>query len=310
MSKLLAVLAALFLPLVCAQKAAPAKPALDKAAIEQFARYLYLWPAEISVSVSDPRPSGLSNLLAITVTASARGITEPHNFHISPDGKRIFEAPVYTIESPFADQLSKLKTDLSPSQGTPGAPVVMVLFSDFQCPYCGELQKTLSANLLKSYPSQVRIYFKDFPLDALHPWARPASIAGRCVFRQEPAAFWDYHDWIFGKQASIKPDTLRNEIITWAQGKGLDTMQLGRCMDTKATEKEVEKTIAEGRELQLQSTPTLFVNGRPLPGATPWPTLKAVIDFEIERQKRTGEGGEKCCELRLSPLPAKPTEKK
>ncbi len=313
MSKFPAAFAALMLPVLLAQKpAAPVKSAaapvqsFDKAAIEQFARYLFLWSPEIGVSVSDPRPSSIVGLFDVIVTASARGISEPHTFRISADGKRIFEAPIYPISNPFEEQLSKLKTDLTPSQGTPGAPVVMVLFSDFQCSYCRELQKVLHANLLKTYPKEVRLYFKDYPLDAIHPWARNAAIAGRCVYRQDPQTFWAFHDWIFDKQQELNPDNLRNQIMSWAGGKNLDTLQLGRCYDNRATEKEIEKSIAEGRELQLQSTPTLYINGRALPGAYPWQQLKTVIDFELERVKKTGAGGENCCELRLSPLPVAP----
>ena len=126
MSKFPAALAALFLPVLLAQPpaapkaaAAKAKP-LDKVAIEQFVRYLFLWPADIGVAVSDARPSTLPGLLEVTVTASARGISEPHIFRMSPDGTQIFEATVYPIDNPFREQLSKIKTDLSPSEGTPG----------------------------------------------------------------------------------------------------------------------------------------------------------------------------------------------
>ena len=77
----------------------------------------------------------------------------------------------------------------------------------------------LRENLLKTYPKEVRLYFKDFPIDQIHPWARPAAIAGRCVFRQNPQAFWDYHDWIFDKQAEITPENLRAKVMEWAAAK-------------------------------------------------------------------------------------------
>ena len=82
------------------------------------------------------------------------------------------------------DDLDKLKTEFQPSLGTPGAPVVLVAFSDFECPHCKDEATMLRQNLLSAYPTQVRLYFKDFPLEAIHPWAKTAAIAGRCVFRQ------------------------------------------------------------------------------------------------------------------------------
>lgn len=288
-----------------ALSAVAAPPTVDKNAVEQFARYFYVWGPNITVAVSDSRPSPVPGMLEVTVSASANGITEPHTFQVTPDGQRIFEATIYGIANPFAEQLQKLKTDLSPSEGTAGAPVVMVLFSDFQCSYCRQLAKTLQENLLKSYPNEVRLYFKDFPLDEIHPWSRSAAIAGRCVFRQDPQSFWAFHDWIFDKQGDITTDNVRNQVMAWAGVKGLDTLQLGRCYDGRATERDVDRTVAEGKDLQIHSTPTLFINGRPIPGVMPWQNLKLVIDFELDHQKKTGAGGEKCCEIRVSPLPSK-----
>jgi protein-disulfide isomerase len=242
----------------------------------------------------------------VKVTASAGAISQDEIFYVSQDGKKMFRGNVFDIEkNPFADELAKLKTDMQPSQGTPGAPVVMVIFSDFQCGFCKQTAKTLQENLLKAYPNEIRAYFKDFPLDAIHPWARPAAIAGRCVFRQNARSFWDYHDWIFDKQETITPDNLRAKVLEWAATKNLDTMQLGRCLDGKSTEPEVDASVAEAKALRLDSTPTLFVNGRRLPGSIPWPTLKQIIDFELDYQKKNANAGEKCCELRLSPVPVK-----
>jgi protein-disulfide isomerase len=162
----------------------------------------------------------------------------------------------------------------------------------------------LRANLVSAYPKQVRAYFKDFPLDQIHPWARPAAIAGRCVFKQNPSAFWDYHDWIYDHQSEITAENLRAKVLEFAQGKEIDALQLGRCMDTKATEAEVNKSVAESRELHINSTPTLFVNGRRIPSQIAWPDLRMIIDQEIEYQKTAKNAGEDCgCAITL-PAPA------
>ncbi len=112
---------------------------------------------------------------------------------------------VYDVgQNPFKDDLDKLKTDLSPSFGTAGAPVVLVVFSDFECPNCKEEAEDPAAKPAQPlFPRQVRVYFKDFPLEQIHPWAKAAAIAGRCVFRQSPAEFWKYHDWIYEHQSEI-----------------------------------------------------------------------------------------------------------
>jgi protein-disulfide isomerase len=217
----------------------------------------------------------------------------------------VLKAAVFDIaQNPFKPELDKLKTEFQPSMGTPGAPVVLVVFTDFECPFCKEEAKMLRQNLLSAYPKQVRLYFKDFPLEAIHPWAKLASIAGRCVFRQNPAAFWDYHDWIYEHQSEIGPETFKAKALEFAKDKEIDPIQLGRCIDSRATEAEVDHNIADAKALEVNQTPYLFINGRRLMGQRSWPELRQIIDFEIEYQKTAKNAGEDCgCEVSLpSPL--------
>jgi protein-disulfide isomerase len=280
---------------------APA-PAFDKVQFAAYVRHLLAWGDFITVAVGDPTPSPLPGYRQVLVTGSFQKTALDELFYVSPDGKTLVRGKVFDIaKSPFADELSKLKTDLQPSLGTAGAPVVIVEFSDFQCPFCREEAKALRENLLKTYPSEVRLYFKDYPLDQIHNWAKPAALAGRCVFRQEPALFWEYHDWIFDKQREITAENLKEKTAAWAQGKALDALQFGRCVETRSTEAEVDRSVAEARALKINSTPTLFINGRAVSGAA-WPELKAYIDFELDHAKKTGQGGEQCCTLTL-PVP-------
>jgi protein-disulfide isomerase len=253
------------------------------------------------VEIGDPKPSPLPGMLEVNVHASAGNASQDQLFYVTKDGQKMMLGVVYDVkENPFKPDLDKLKTDLQPSFGTPGAPVVLVLFSDFQCPFCKEEAKVLRTNLVSTYPKQVRLYFKDMPLDQIHPWARAAAIAGRCVFKQNPTAFWDYHDWIYEHQGDITKENLREKVLEFAKGKEIDALQLGRCMDTRATEAEVNKSVKEAQELHVMSTPTLFVNGRRLPSQVAWPDLRMIIDMEIEYQKTAKNAGEDCgCELKL-----------
>ncbi|MCU1273784.1 MAG: oxidoreductase, partial [Bryobacterales bacterium] len=235
--------------------------------------------------------------------ASAGNATADETLYVSKDGQKILRGNVFDVkQNPFKVQLDKLHTELQPSFGTPGAPVVLVLFSDFECPYCKEEAKSLRSNLLATYPKEVRLYFKDMPLTQIHPWAMPASIAGRCIFRQNPGAFWEFHDWIYEHQGEINADNLKSKILEFAKSvKDIDTLQLERCMDSKATAGEIEKSIAEAKALGVSATPTLFVNGRQLIGQqATWANLRPVIDYEIEYQKSAKNAGEDCgCEVKL-----------
>jgi protein-disulfide isomerase len=278
------------------------KSALDKAVMEAYVRHLFVLKPEIKVQVADPKPSQLDGFVEVAVHASLGGASQDFPFLVSKDGSKIVQAIVYNVNSnPFKPDLDKLKTEFQPSLGTPGAPVVLVAFGDFECPVCKTEAIMLRQNLLTAYPTQVRLYFKDFPIESLHPWAKPAAIAGRCVFRQNPASFWSYFDWIYAHQSDITAPNLKEKVMEWAKGeKDIDVLQLGRCIDTKATEAEVDKNLAEAHALDINAAPTLFINGRRIPQSIDWTNLRGIIDFEIEYQKTAKNAGEDCgCELKL-----------
>jgi protein-disulfide isomerase len=303
-SLMLSVAAVFMLAMAGSGQAPSKKSALDKATMEAYVRHLFVMDSRITLQVSDPKPSTqLPGFMDVTVHASMGQQAQDFQFLVSKDGSKILQATVFDVSSnPFKNELDKLKTEFEPSMGTPGAPVVLVEFSDFQCPYCKEEAKMLRQNLLSAYPTQVRLYFKTFPLESLHPWAKAAAIASRCVYRQQPAAFWNYHDWIFDHQADITVDNLKAKVLEWAKDqKDLDGLQLGQCVETKATEDEVNKVMDQGKALTVDRTPTLFVNGRRINQTIDWPNLRSIIDFEIEYQKTAKNAGENCgCDVQLS----------
>jgi protein-disulfide isomerase len=286
------------------------KSALDKAVLEAWARHLLVMDAHITVTISDPRPSPVPGFVEETVHASLGDRVQDFVFYISKDGSSILQGTLWDVAlNPFKKDLDKLNTSFQPSMGTPGATVVLVEFSDFECPYCKEEAKMLRDNLLAAYPKQVRLYFKEFPLVSIHPWAKPAAIAGRCVYQQAAATFWDYHDWIYAHQSEITAANLKEKVMEWSKtAKDIDALQLNACIDGKATEAAIDKNIADAQALEIGGTPTLFVNGRRIPNAVDWPTLRNIIDYEIEYQKTARNAGEDCgCDTTL-PLPgAAPT---
>ena len=299
----IALIAALcLLPLAAQEKP---KSALDKVTLEAYVRHLLAVIPEVQIKIDDPKPTQVPNLEQMDVHFTYGNRSQDETFFVTKDGKNILRGYLYDVaQNPFKRDLELLKTDLSPSFGTAGAPVTMVVFSDFQCPNCKEEEKTLRANLTSAYPTQVRMYFKDFPLEDIHPWAKPAAIAGRCVFQQNPQAFWEYHDWIYEHQGEVTADNLKTQVMDFAKSaKDIDGMQLGRCMDTKATEADVDASLAQGHALHVDATPTIFLNGRRLVGNYPWQNLAQIIDGELKYQKTAANAGEKCCEISIpSPL--------
>ncbi|HXM45498.1 MAG TPA: thioredoxin domain-containing protein, partial [Bryobacteraceae bacterium] len=151
-----------------AEKPADKKSAWDKPTFEAYVRHLNVWGPQITVEIADPKPSDMPGFSLVMVHASAGNASAEFPYYVSKDGQKVVQGNLYDIsQNPFKPDLDKLKTDLQPSFGTPGAPVVLVEFSDFECPMCKEEAKTLRDNLLTAYPKQVRFYFLVFPLDQI-----------------------------------------------------------------------------------------------------------------------------------------------
>lgn len=285
-----------------------AVPALDKTRIEGFLRHLLLWGPQIQVSLSDPRPSGVPGLYELQVTARYQQSSVEELFFVSADGKHIVRGSLFrTDQPPYAADAARIRTEGHPVLGAPdpkAARLQLVVFSDFQCSFCREEARSLRENLPKAYPGQFRLVFRDYPLEQIHPWARQAAVAGRCALRQGNELFWKYHDWVFEKQQEIRLENFRPKVMEWLKTAGGDETVFAACLDSPEPEAEIAASIAEARQLRIQSTPTLFVNGRALAGSIPWPQLKAILDLELEFAKKA-ESSSDCCTLTLPVLPKK-----
>ena len=282
-----------------------AAPKIDKAALEAYLRHAELWVPQVTVSIDDPKPSPyLPGFSEVAVHLSYNGQSKDEHYFISQNGKNIVKGEAYDMtKSPFQAAIDRIKTDSQPSYGKPGAPVTIVVYGDFQCPVCKVEADVMRKNLVQTFPDKVQVFFKDFPLESIHPWARAASNAGRCIYKQDPQAFWKYHDWIYENQEGVTPETLSSKIMAWAPTGGVDAIQLGRCVDGKITDKEVAQNIAEGRALGLDATPTTFLNGRKLVGAMEWPILQQLVALEIEHQAQVAKTTAKCEETCVVTIP-------
>jgi protein-disulfide isomerase len=283
MKTLIAILmtGALAASAVSAQK----KSAFDKATFEKYLRYVELFRGQVTIKIGDPKPSKyLPGFDEVTVQLSYNGGSKDEMYYVSKDGQTIVDGDVYNInKSPFQANLDKLTTAGAPSFGPANAPVTIVEFGDLECPDCKMEAPLLHHNVPQTFPGKVRVFFKDYPLESVHPWSRAAAIDGRCVYRQGNQRFWNFYDWIYDHQEEINGDNLNSKVMGWAGQNKLDTIKLARCMDSKATEPEVNQSIAEGRALGLKGTPTLFIDGRKI-GGLAWPDLQLVLNIELEHQ--------------------------
>jgi protein-disulfide isomerase len=159
-----------------------------------------------------------------------------------------------------------------PSIGPANAPVTIVEFSDYQCPYCKNWYDETFNRLLTEYAGKIRFVYRDFPLYSIHPGAEPAAEAADCA--QDQNAYWKYHDALF----SGKYDLTSEGFQKYAAELGLDTNAFANCLSSQKYRNEVSKDSQDGASFGVTGTPTFFINGFQLVGAQPYEAFKQVID--------------------------------
>ena len=169
-----------------------------------------------------------------------------------------------------------VKVGDGPILGKKSAPVAVVEFSDFQCPYCAKGSKIMH-DLKKKYGNKIKVAFKNFPL-SFHRQAKGAAHAGLCVFEQSNDRFWDLHDHMFDNQQSLKEEELE---LAVAKLEGINLDSYKKCMKSKKYTASIDQDIAQGNKLGIKSTPTFFVNGKLVNGAQPIEVFSELIEEDL-----------------------------
>ncbi|MBN1205113.1 MAG: thioredoxin domain-containing protein [Myxococcaceae bacterium] len=164
-----------------------------------------------------------------------------------------------------------------PSKGPDNAPITIVEFSDFQCPYCSKAIASVD-EVMKNYEGKVKLVFRHFPL-SFHPEAPKAAEASLCAADQNK--FWEYHDKLFANQGALKVEELKKH----AADLGLDAARFNECLDSGKKAELVKKDMADGEKAGVTGTPAFFINGVALSGAVPASEFKSIIDAELKKKK-------------------------
>lgn len=252
------------------QQSGDSSPAQIDQNVEKFLREFYAWGADFTVKADPPKPSQVADLYEVPVVISYKSQTDRAILYVSHDGKFMIRGTIDNLlADPFAANRKRLDVTDHPYDGPAKACVDIDEFSDFECPHCRALADILK-QLEPRYPN-VRFTYLDFPLEQIHPWAMTAALAGRCAYQQNQDDYKKYRQAIFDNQDQITPDNASDELLSLATQSGLDKKVMLACMSTPATHKEIDDDIQLGRELDVaghpvNSTPTVFVNGRPLEG--------------------------------------------
>jgi protein-disulfide isomerase len=159
------------------------------------------------------------------------------------------------------------------ARGDANAPVTIIEFSDFQCPYCGTVEPTIE-QVMTDYAGKVKLYFKNFPL-SFHEFAQKAAEAAECAGDQ--GKYWEMHDQLFADQSALAVSDLKG----YAQKLGLDTAKFNSCLDTGAKASVVEADFNDGSANGVSGTPAFFINGKMIVGAQPYSAFKTAIDAAL-----------------------------
>lgn len=177
----------------------------------------------------------------------------------------------------------KILADDDVFKGSEDAPVTIVEFSDFQCPFCRKHYTQTMPQLEQDYIStgKVKYVYRDFPL-SFHPGAQSAAEAGECAEEQDK--FWEYHDKIFDEQNKQGSGTVQftvTDLKQWAADIGLDTGKFNECLDSGKYTQEVKKDFADGGAAGITGTPGFIINGKSLVGAQPYSVFQQIIEAEL-----------------------------
>jgi len=267
----------------------PSASSVDRR-IEVLIRSQFSVPADYDVMLGGKTRSDIPGYDNLAVTFMHKGKQSTVNFLISKDGNTLARLEKFDISK---DPALSINVDHRPVRGDAAAKVEIINFDDLQCPYCARMNTELGVDTLDRYKGLVKIVYKDFPLEEIHPWAVHAAVDANCIADQSGTAYWAYVDYVHahgheisGEQADPAKsftalDNIANTIGT--QNK-LDDAKLMACV-RKQDDSAVRASMKAGNALGLEGTPQVYVNGERLPsGARPAEEVWNAIDRALKAE--------------------------
>ena len=226
--------------------------------------------------MKDPKCFYSRGLASVIVGSIKAGQSEADARQAAADSQF---AKVQSREAQLLEEAIAIPTAGAPSLGPEKAKITLVEFSDFQCPYCAVAAPIFNA-LLKAYPDQVKLIFKQYPLD-IHNQAALAAAAALAA--KEQNKFWEMHDAMFANRHNLS----REQLLVMAKGVGLDMTKFQADLDSPAIKKELEQDVRDGDDARVEGTPTLFINGQRYNGPLSAAALKAILEQQLKKAPET-----------------------
>jgi protein-disulfide isomerase len=253
--------------------------------VNSFMQQMFGYDPSMTWKVGEITPSKAEGLAEVPVTLSSPQGSQVVTLYVTPDGKHALVGEVLPFGAhPFAEARQMLEKGVNgPARGPANSPVMIVEFSDLQCPHCKEAQPTIE-KLLASEPN-THFVFQSFPLPS-HNWAAKGAAYADCVGRASNDAFWKFVQKTYDVQQDITESNADEKLTALANDAGVKGSDIAACTAKPETNDRVEHSIALGKSVDVTGTPTVFVNGYKIRSlGMPPEALKNLVDFEAKQRK-------------------------
>jgi protein-disulfide isomerase len=247
--------------------------------VNSFLQQMFGYDPTLTYKVADIRPSKAQGLAEVTVVLSSPQGQNATKLYVTPDGKHALAGEIMPFGArPFAADSKLLESAKGPSRGPADAPVTIVVFSDLQCPHCKDAEPKLDKLLADK--KNVRFVYQSFPLP-MHDWAAKAAAYADCTARSSNDAFWKFVDSVFAAQADITAANVDEKLTGLATAAGAKGDDIAACAAKPDTQSRVQASVDLAQSLNINSTPTIFINGRRIESFNSMPddTFNILTDF-------------------------------
>jgi len=252
--------------------------------INAFMQQMVGYNQEVTWRVAEVRPTGVGGLSEVLVVITDSKGSSTNKFYVTSDGKHAVTGDIIPFGAkPFEQDRVKLENGVNgPAKGPAKAPVLIVEFSDMQCPHCKQVAPVVE-QLLAQEPN-AHFVFQNFPLPN-HNWADKAADYVDCVGRASNDAVWKFIQKTFEQQESITEANADEKLKAIATESGANADEIAACAAKPDTKARIQGSLALGKSVGVTGTPAIFINGRMLSGGAPVELLKQIVDFQSAQAK-------------------------
>lgn len=252
--------------------------------VNAFMQQMFGYDSNITWKITSIKPSEADGLAEVDLLLANPQGQQAATIYVTLDGKHALLGEIIPFGAhPFAPAAQKLKEGNGISRGPSNAPVIVVEFSDLQCPHCKEAQPTVD-KLLNDEPG-VKFVFQQFPLPS-HEWAAKAAAYADCIGRANNGAFWKFVNGTYAAQSEITPANADEKLTSIAGSAGVKGSDIAACAAKPETKTRLDQSVELGKAVGVNGTPTLFINGRKIANVsgTPYEILKGMVDYGAKTQ--------------------------